>query len=138
LPATVSFTRGSETNNTALNKASVGIEVCNWGGLTKVNGKYYSAFNSEIPASEVIDYGQKWHGYQYFHKYSTAQIESLRQLIEYLCETYDIPKTYFPDMWELNSQAIAGQKGVFTHVSYRKDKSDMHPQPELIEMLKNL
>lgn len=127
-----------EQNNTALNKASVGIEVCNWGGLTKKDGKYYSAFNSEVPAADVIDYGQKWHGYQYFHKYSPAQIESLRQLIVYLCDTYQIPKTYFPEMWELNKKALAGEKGVFTHVSYRTDKSDMHPQPELIAMLKNL
>lgn len=126
------------SNNTALNKGAVGIEVCSWGGLTKKGDKYYSAFNSEVPASQVMDYGQKWRGYQYFHKYTAAQIESLRQLIVYLCDTYAIPKTYIPGMWDLNNDALAGKKGVYTHVSFRTDKSDMHPQPELIEMLKNL
>lgn len=125
-------------NNTALNRSSVAIEVCNWGGLTKKDGKYYSAFNSEVPASQVIDYEKKWRGYQYFHKYTAPQIESLRQLIVYLCDTYKIPKTYIPTMWDINNDALAGHKGVYTHVSYRTDKSDMHPQPELIEMLKNL
>jgi hypothetical protein len=41
-------------------------------------------------------------------------------------------------MWDLSNDALAGKKGVYTHVSFRTDKSDMHPQPELIEMLKNL
>jgi hypothetical protein len=41
-------------------------------------------------------------------------------------------------MWDLNDDALNGKNGIFTHVSYRADKSDMHPQPELVEMLKGL
>lgn len=125
-------------NNTALNKASIAIEVCNWGGLTTKDGKYYSAFNREIDPAEVIDYGKKWRGYRYFHKYTAQQIESLGQLVVYLANKYAIDKTYQEDMWDISKNALAGKPGIYTHVSYREDKSDMHPQAELIAMLKSI
>lgn len=127
-----------KTNNTALNKASIAIEVCNWGGLTFKDGKYYSAFNREVAPNEVIDYGKKWRGYRFFHKYTAAQIESLRQLLAYLADKFAISKTYNEDMWDISKNALSGKNGIYTHVSYREDKSDMHPQPELVAMLKEL
>lgn len=127
-----------KTNNTALNKASVAIEVCNWGGLTLKDGKYYSAFNREVAPNEVVDYGKKWRGYRFFHKYTPAQIESLRQLLVYLADKYAVSKVYNDDMWDISKNALAGKNGIYTHVSYREDKSDMHPQPELVAMLKEL
>jgi hypothetical protein len=41
-------------------------------------------------------------------------------------------------MWGLSNTAIRGNKGIFTHVSYRKDKSDCHPQKELVDVLKSI
>ena len=41
-------------------------------------------------------------------------------------------------MFETNSLTLKGYHEVFTHVSYREDKSDCHPQPDLIEMLKSM
>ena len=41
-------------------------------------------------------------------------------------------------MWDISDKALAGEAGVWTHVSFRTDKSDCHPQPELIQMLKSL
>jgi N-acetyl-anhydromuramyl-L-alanine amidase AmpD len=125
-------------NNTILNQQSIGIEVCNWGGITEKEGKFYTAYNKEIAQEHLIDYGKTWRGYRYFHRYTAAQIESLRQLLVYLCDTYKISKEYHPTMWDIDTEALKGKNGVFTHVTYRADKSDMHPQPELIEMLKGL
>ncbi|MBK9477677.1 MAG: N-acetylmuramoyl-L-alanine amidase [Bacteroidetes bacterium] len=125
-------------NNTALNKASIGIEVCNWGGLTFKDGKYYSAFKREVPAANLVDYGKKFRGFRFFHKYTPAQIESLRQLLVFLADKYSISKTYNADMWDISSAALSGKNGIYTHVSYREDKSDMHPQEELVGMLKGL
>jgi len=128
----------TKANNTALNKAAVAIEVCNWGGLTEKDGKFYSTFNSEVPAADVIDYGKAWRGFQYFQKYTPQQIASLGQLLAYLCDKYNIAKHYNEDMWDISQDALTGKNGIYTHVSYREDKSDMHPQPELISMLKSL
>jgi hypothetical protein len=55
-----------------------------------------------------------------------------------LCKTYDIPKDYNEDIWDVTKRAMSGYDGIFTHNSVRKDKSDMYPCPRVIDMLKSL
>lgn len=126
------------SNNSLLNKRSVAIEVTNWGGLTKKDGKFYNYVNKEVPANEVYTFEHAFRGSKYFHKYNEKQIESLRQLIVYLAKTYKISLTYYPEIWDLSAKAMNGSNGIFTHVSYRRDKQDMSPQEDLINMLRNL
>jgi len=121
-----------------LNKLSVGIEVCNWGYLKKKGDKYYNYAGGVVNPSYVTELETPYKGYKYWYKYSDAQIESLRQLVEYLCETYDIPKDYRSEIWSIDKEAFKGAKGIFTHNSVRKDKSDMYPDPRVIKMLQNL
>jgi N-acetyl-anhydromuramyl-L-alanine amidase AmpD len=127
-----------EKNNRILNKQSIGIELCSCGALTFKNGIYYNSAKEEIPKSEVITYVYPFRENRYFQKYTDKQLESLKLLLQYLCETYNIPKTYIPEMWEISKSALRGDKGIFTHVSYRKDKSDCHPQKELIKILNEI
>ncbi len=122
----------------ALDKNSVGIEVCNWGMLKEKNGKFYNYVGGLVDDSEVTELDKPFKGYTYWHKYTDKQIESLRQLVVYLCETYGISKEYNDDIWDLSRRAMKGEDGIFTHNSVRKDKSDMYPCPRVIEMLKNL
>lgn len=121
-----------------LNKTSVGIEVCNWGYLKKKGDKYYNYAGGVVNPSYVTELDQPYKGYKYWYKYSDAQIESLRQLVVYLCDTYDVPKEYRSEIWSIDKEAFKGTKGIYTHNSVRKDKSDMYPCPRVIEMLKNL
>lgn len=121
-----------------LNKLSVGIEVCNWGYLKKEGDKFYNYAGGVVNPSYVTELETPYKGYKYWYKYSDAQIESLRQLVVYLCDTYDIPKDYRSEIWAIDKEAFKGNKGIFTHNSVRKDKSDMYPCPRVIEMLKNL
>lgn len=124
--------------NDYLNQMGINIEVCNWGGLTLKNGKYYTYVGTEVPADEVCDLGKVFRTYRYYHKYTPAQIESLRKLIVYLATSYKIPKFYNEDMWDISTKAKSGTLGIYTHVSYNPEKSDMSPQPDLIAMLKSL
>jgi len=121
-----------------LNKTSVGIEVCNWGYLKKKGDKYYNYAGGVVNPSNVTELETPYKGYKYWYKYSDAQIESLRQLVVYLCDTYDIPKEYRSEIWAIDKEAFKGNKGIFTHNSVRKDKSDMYPDPRVIKMLQNL
>lgn len=135
---------------TNLNKIAIGVEICNWGWLKEVEGKIYpyAAFNRKtgalvyksmsVPKEDAVFYPNKFKGHRYYQKYTDAQIESLRKLLLYLSETYDIPLNYHEDIFDLTKRAFAAEKGLFTHNSYRSDKSDIHPQPEMINMLKNL
>ena len=121
-----------------LNKTSVGIEVCNWGYLKEKNGKFYNYVNAPVPESMVTTLDEPYKGYKHWYKYTDAQIESTRQLVVYLCETYDIPKDYRAEIFGLDVEAFKNTKGIYTHNSVRKDKSDIYPCPRMIEMLKNL
>lgn len=129
-------TRGLPYKN--LNKLSVGIEVCNWGMLKEKNGKFYNYVKGEVNPSYVTTLETPYKGYKHWYKYTDAQIEATRQLVVYLCETYGIPKTYRKEIWSLDNEAFKGTKGIYTHNSVRKDKSDIYPCPRMIKMLENL
>ncbi len=137
------------SNNKALNKGTIGIEIDAWGGLVRTNRQWYPAkwdkelkkfvANTKVaPIQNVQVYEQGFRGFYGFEKYTDAQIEAVRQLLVFWNDRYDIPLDYKEDMWDISNRALAGEDGVWTHVSYRKDKSDCHPQPELINMLKSL
>ena len=121
-----------------LNKTSIGIEVCNWGYLKEKNGKFYNYVNAPVPESMVTTLDTPYKGYKHWFKYTDEQIESTRQLVVYLCETYDIPKDYRAEIFGLDVEAFKNTKGIYTHNSVRKDKSDIYPCLRMIEMLKNL
>jgi len=128
---------------------SVGIEVCNFGPLTKVGNVYKTYTGSIVHPDQVCDLGFKFRGFQYYHKYTDAQIEALRELILFIEERdgINIKKglvewltTKTPaEAFDFSKDAWSGKvKGMLTHTNTRKDKSDMSPQPELIAMLKSL
>jgi N-acetyl-anhydromuramyl-L-alanine amidase AmpD len=91
---------------TNLNKTSVGIEVCNWGYLKEKNGHFYNYVNARVPDSMVTTLETPYKGYKHWYKYTDAQIESTRQLLVYLCETYDIPKEYRSEIFGLRQGSL--------------------------------
>lgn len=122
----------------SLDRGSIGIEICNWGQLTENKGRYYNYVNREIPADQVCTLEKPFKNHLYFHSYTDAQIESVRQLLLLWNGKYGIPLTYNPDIWDVTVRALRGEAGVFTHNSVRRDKMDVYPHPKLIEMLKTL
>lgn len=131
--------------NKRLNQESIGIELCAWGSLTrkenpllKGSPKFYSSTGTELPKEEVLKLDKPFRGHFYYQKYTSSQLKSLQILLNYLCETYGIPQKYNADMWGYSRMAMKGNPGIYSHVSYRKDKSDGFPQIELIKTIKNL
>ncbi len=130
---------GSNVTNTRLNQLSIGIEIDSWGGLVKnKEGKWITWTGKEVAPENVALYPNGYRGYYGYEKYTEEQINSVKELIIYLSEKHQIPKKYFPEMFDFNAKALKGYHGIWTHTSYRPDKSDCHPQPELIAMLKGL
>lgn len=141
-------------NNGTLQRGSIGIEIDAWGVLAFIEGEFRAYTGAVVLGAEVAHYpegfktipsspyydkhkvsGQKAN---FFHKYTMAQIMSVAQLLELWSGVYGIPLTYHADMWAVSDLALAGEPGVWTHVSFLGEKSDCHPQPELIEMLQNI
>lgn len=139
-----------KVGNFNASKYSVGIELNNFGYLKLKDGKYYNYVNSTVPEDQVVDLGYEFRGFRYWHKYSDAQIESLRKLILHIKDIYptiDITKGLIEELetkspaeaFEFNRDAYDGRVyGLWTHTNVRKDKFDCFPQQELVDMLKSL
>jgi hypothetical protein len=132
-----------------LNRTSLSIEMQAFGGLTLKNGIYRTHVNSKIPPERVARPVDKngnfitYKGYKYYEKYSNANIQRVKEIIQGWKSKYSIPFTYnydelFPNSGKLSTNALKGVAGVYTHNSYRTGKSDVFPQVELIAMLKSL
>jgi len=123
---------------------SVGIEVCNFGYV--INGKAYQG--TPVVESQTVTLAKEFRGHKIWHRYSDAQIEALRKWILWVAERDNIDvrkglveeiKKKGIDGFEFNQDAYYGKiKGMWTHTNTRKDKVDMFPQPELIDMLLGL
>lgn len=146
------------TRNVELNRSSIAIEIDNWGGLvlgdgkpqqfglksdgtpnminTEV-GKYYAAYGNAVTC-EVQEYSQPFRGYKFYEKYDEAQIKTVGELLLLWHIKYAIHLDYHEDMWDISRNALSGKSGIWSHTSYRLDKSDIHPQNDLIDMLKTL
>lgn len=127
-------------NNPALNKKSVGIEVCNY-GMAKPNGsKFLSYVNNDIPVEMVYRLPAAWRGFQHYHRYTELQLKALKWLIQDIANRHNIQvkRSWSLKDFEISADALAGKPGLWMHCNVRRDKWDMHPQPELIDMLNSL
>jgi len=128
---------------------SVGIELNNFGYLTKHGNIYKTYTGNIVRRSQVCDLGFEFRGHRYYHKYSDAQLDALRGLILYVSRRDNIDITQGLLKWLENELPIdafgfktvawsGSTKGLLTHSNVRSDKSDMSPQPNLINMLLTL
>ena len=123
---------------------SVAVEVCNFGYVK--NGKTYAG--TTVHEDQLVTLAKPFKGFKTWHRYSNAQIEALRKLILYLGDRDGIDiraglpalvKQKGADAFEFNQDAYYGKvKGLWTHTNIRKDKFDMFPQQELLDMLVSL
>ena len=133
----------NQTFNLGIELRTIGIEVCNWGNLTLRDGKYHtwaSTVSRPITLDEkkVVTYEKPFRGYYHYERFTDQEIEQLWRFIRHYCKVFDIPATFNVENFDLNVDAINGVPGVYAHINYRADKSDLHPQIELIKMLKAL
>ena len=134
------------TGSEYMNKHSVGIELCNFGQLNKEQRTYV---NTMVQSEQVCKLSKEFRGYLFWHRYSDNQLLSLKQTIRYVADrdSIDIRKGIIENInkngvekaFEFSELAYSGQvKGLLLHTNVRKDKFDLFPQPELIDMLLSL
>lgn len=119
-------------SNSAIEKSSIGIEICSYGALK--NGKTYTG--KLIPEEKRV--AVDFRGEKSWEAYTPEQIESLAQLIPWLCEKFKITlQTHRKDFWEYQNPSTLPM-GVWSHTTVRKDKIDIAPQPAIVEMVYSL
>jgi N-acetyl-anhydromuramyl-L-alanine amidase AmpD len=128
-----------------MNTHSVGIEMCNMGWVK--NGKTY--VNTYVKPDQIITLKEPFRGYMNWHKYSDKQLNALHDLLLYIAKRDNIDLHRGIYQWiktegaakafEFHQDAYYGRvKGMVTHGNIRKDKFDMSPQPNLIDMILTL
>jgi N-acetyl-anhydromuramyl-L-alanine amidase AmpD len=132
---------GVNENNLELNSKSISIEVCNYGQLNLgKDGRFYNYINKPINNEDVVELSTPFRGYKYYEKYTDCQLDSLRKLIIYLKKRWNIEiesGIYTEEWFDYNDKWFT-TGGLRTHTQVRKDKFDMFPQPELIQMLNSI
>ena len=143
---------GSVGGNKVNSSRSIGIELSNYGPLTKKGENLETIYSqleytdsegnpkkskkdvycntSEVGEYTIVDDG--FRGYEYFASFTDEQYAALSDLIDYLCEEFDIPKTFVDEDTRFKVFSSATQaktyKGICTHVNYRKSgKWDLGP-----------
>ncbi len=133
------------TGNNVMHRNSVGIEVCNFGWIQ--NGRTY--VNTAPDPTQIVTLPTAFRGFTQWHKYSDAQISSLRNLILYIGnrDNIDVRKG-LPELIRkrgaheafnfMDIRFVEQNPGLWNHTNVRRDKFDMFPQQELIDMLLSL
>lgn len=121
---------------------SIGIELCNYGYVTVFEGKFLNCYGKVISKENVIKLDKPYKGYEYWEKYSDAQIESLQNLLSFLLKQYPKIKASLQkdhtNIFNINQNALNFVPGIYSHTSVRTDKYDCYPYPDLITMLNKL
>lgn len=133
-----------------MHKHSIGIELNNWGYLYKDGDDFYNYVDIKVPKNQVIRLKKKFNGYYYYHKYTDAQLKSLKLLIHEIVRRHPnidlklgLPQMLMNsdefDAFAFNQDAYNGKiKGILTHTNVRRDKTDCYPDSRLVTMLKSL
>jgi len=139
-----------KTGSHHMHTHSIGIELNNWGYLYKDGDDYFNYVDIKVPKEQVARLPKKFNGYYYYHKYTDAQVQSLKLLIHEIARRH--PKVDIclglPEMlmnmdtfaaFGFNKAAYDGKiKGILTHTNVRRDKTDCYPDNRLVTMLKSL
>lgn len=87
--------------------------------------KLYSAMDT----GKFFDLPVGFRGYHFFDAYDEPQIVAAIELVNQLCEQFNIPKKLIPnqDKFQFDESLILGFSGILTHANVRADKSDLCP-----------
>lgn len=137
------------TGNNHMHTHSVGIELCNFGWVTKRGNDYFTYTNTKINPKHVVTLKEPFRGYTHWLRYSDEQLNSLRHLLNLISNKHKISlevglKERLRRMspakaFDIYDDAVSGKiKGLLSHSSVRADKFDVFPQDELIDLIKSL
>lgn len=79
-----------------------------------------------------------YHGCQFYEMIGDRQLQSLRRLLVSLLSQFRIAFPYDNQLGNVCPRAIAGGTGIYFASSYDGHRSDIHPQIELLNLIKSL
>jgi len=124
--------RGATGGNQKNSKASIGIEISNFGPLTldKENG-FLKTWSGKpycgIDQTEAYVYVEEgYRGSHYFATYTDEQYRALDSLITNICREHDILRR-LPPLDQRGKKLSQIGEGIWSHENFRTDKQDVGP-----------
>jgi hypothetical protein len=112
-------------------KRFIGIEIASEGGLIENGGNLYcfDTVSSRTLKNKngSFDYGKVYRQYRYFDQYEKTQIDSVIQIVNHLCDSFNIERRIPSDYKNYYGDKLKDFKGVIGHVNIREDKTDPLP-----------
>lgn len=119
--------------NSDIERASVGIEIACYGALNK---DYLTYTGKKIEAAKAVPVD--FRGQNLWEAYTPEQITALSQLLPYLIDKFKLKlQTDRKNFWDYKNPATL-PPGIYSHSTVRKDKIDIFPQKELVELVYGL
>jgi N-acetyl-anhydromuramyl-L-alanine amidase AmpD len=106
------------------NPRGIGIEIVNWGPLTKVNGSFQTWTGRVFNGPVIEAQGGYWEAF------TDAQYTSLITLVGWLSRKYNMPVQYPPQgpgTYEPNADVLAKFRGILGHDAIDNTKQDPGP-----------
>jgi len=138
---------------TSLEKATIAIEITCYGALTIASkndvpppgknpqykkGDLITYTNRVIPIDKAVKLDKPFRGFEYWEAYTPEQIAALKQLLPYLVDKFKIIlQADRKNFWEYQNPATLPM-GIFSHTTVRKDKIDIFPQKEIVDLVYSL
>ena len=115
-------------------KKSIQIELCSFGGLINHEGQLYRKIGDRLFLFDGphVRYEKEHRGYLFFERYTAEQIQSLLFLLDHLANRFSLEIGDVEKFWWYDKES---KKTLISHTTVRKDKSDIHPQPDLIQAI---
>ena len=114
------------TNNKAVDKKIISITIENQGWLQKdlLKDTYFD-WVGNIYKRKVKVIEKRWRGFNYWDPYTAKQLKSCVELINYLCEEYNIPKKCVGHNTYIDG--VEFFEGIVYKSNYYKESTDLSP-----------
>lgn len=118
---------------TSIEKATIAIEIANYGALDK-NGKTYTGKVIDPDKRVAVNFRNK----TLWERYTDEQIAALKILLPFLILKFKIPlQDNLTKFWEYQNP-FQLKSGIYSHTTVRKDKIDIFPQKEIVDLVYGL
>lgn len=119
--------------NTEMSSKTIGIEISNIGPLKKKGNNLVTTYSDKDVYCSINDttlYHKVpvYRGFEYFASFTEAQYKSIKRLLKFLTNKYNIPFQFLPESKRyvvFSNAEVVNFKGICSHVNFRKDKWDI-------------
>lgn len=113
------------------------IALENVGEVRKHNGQWVPASHPDLTDLRIVPY-EYCSCMKSFEMMSDRQLKSLHRLLKSLLSQFHITFRYDNQLGRICHRALDGEPGIYFASSYSSNRLDIHPQIELIMMIKAL